>query len=284
MNKLQQVEFEILKEFICICNELGLTYYLVCGSALGAAKYNGFIPWDDDIDVALPREEYDIFCHKAQSMLPDHLFLQNYTTDKSYPLIFSKIRHSGTTFVEKPYSKTNMNHGIYIDVFPLDGYPVDVKLQKKLEREKHRYNVARLCCLSIPRTWKTVLLVTFQKLCGIHKKPEKIVRRLEKYITRFPTDSSEVWCNHGNWQGRLEYASRDQYGNGVWTEFEGLRVRIPEKIDEYLTQKYGDWKSDPPQSEMIGHHYYHICDTKRSYIEYIEKINSYRVKFKNIIE
>lgn len=283
MTKLQQIEFNILKEFVRICDELNLTYYVVCGSALGAVKYGGFIPWDDDVDVALPRDDYETFCQKAQGMLPNHLFLQNSETDKYYPLIFSKIRHSGTTFVEKPYYKTNMNHGIYIDVFPIDGYPEDVRLQKKIEKEKHRYNLAKLCCLNVPHTWKTALLVTFQRIVGIHKKPEKIVSRLEKYITKYSTNSSEKWCNHGNWQGVLEYASREQYGVGAWSEFEGLRVRIPERINEYLTQKYGDWKSDPPHTEMIGHHYYYICDTQKSYIEYIEKMDSYKVKFKNII-
>jgi lipopolysaccharide cholinephosphotransferase len=72
MNKLQSLEFDMLKEFVRICDDLGLKYYLVCGSALGAAKYGGFIPWDDDVDEALPRPDYEIFCEKAQSMLPDH--------------------------------------------------------------------------------------------------------------------------------------------------------------------------------------------------------------------
>lgn len=280
MTDLQRIEFKMLKEFVRICDELELTYFLVCGSALGAAKYKGFIPWDDDVDVALPRADYEIFCKKAQEMLPEHLFLQNSDTDKYYPLIFSKIRNNGTTFVEKPYAKTNINHGIYIDVFPLDGYPEDVKLQEKVEKEKHRYNMTRLCCLNVPRTWKTALLVAWQKLCRVHRNPAKFVARLEKCITKYTTDNSAMWCNHGNWQGTREYAPREQYGNGIWAEFEGLRVRIPEKIDEYLTQKYGDWRSDPPKSEMVGHHYHYICDTERSYQEYVLKSSKRKIQFK----
>ena len=117
MTALQKIEFEMLKEFVRICDELNLRYYLVCGSALGAAKYGGFIPWDDDVDVALPRPDYDVFCQRAQDMLPKHLFLQNHKTDPNYPMIFSKIRHSGTTYVEKSLAKLNMNHGIYTDIF-----------------------------------------------------------------------------------------------------------------------------------------------------------------------
>ena len=281
MTDLQRTEFEILQEFVRICDELDLTYFLVCGSALGAAKYKGFIPWDDDIDAALPREDYEIFCQKAQDMLPEHLFLQNSSTDKQFPLIFSKIRHSGTTFIEKSYANTNINHGIYIDVFPLDGYPESVRLKKKLEKEKRRYELTRLCCFDIPLTWKTRLLVAAQKVCGIHKNPQKFVSRLQKHISQYPTKTSKTWCNHGNWQGKLEYADREQYGNGVWTEFEGLRVRIPEKFDEYLSQKYGDWRSAPPESDMIGHHYHYICDTHRPYTDFITEISDYKIKIKS---
>ncbi len=280
MTDLQRTEFEILKEFVRICDELDLTYFLVCGSALGAAKYEGFIPWDDDIDVALPRADYEIFCEKAQKLLPDHLFLQNHRTDEYYHLIFSKIRNSRTTFVEKSYSKLNINHGVYIDVFPLDGYPEDVKLQECVEKEKRRYDKMRLCCLNIPLSFKVRILVFLEKMCGIHRNPSKFVNRLENYIKQYSIDKSLVWCNHGNWQGKLEYAPREQYGEGVFTQFEGLRVRIPEKIDEYLTQKYGDWRADPPISEKEGHHYYYICDTEHSYKEYIKKNTKRNVTFK----
>lgn len=281
MIKLQQIEFEMLREFVRICDELNLTYFLVCGSALGAVKYKGFIPWDDDLDVALPRPDYEIFCREAQKMLPKHLFLQNHCTEKYYPLIFSKIRNNNTTFIEKSYATTNIHHGIYIDVFPLDGYPEDVCLQDKLEKEKRRYNLTRLCCLDVPRTWKTRLLVICQKLFGVHRKPAKFVSRLEKYIAQYPTKNATIWCNHGNWQGKLEYAAREQYGNGIWAEFEGLHVRIPEKYDEYLTQKYGDWRADLPESEKVGHHYHYICDTERSYKNFTKEISKRKIKIKN---
>lgn len=265
MNRLQKTEFDILREFVRVCDELGLTYYLVCGTALGAAKYQGFIPWDDDVDVALPREDYAIFCEKAQALLPEHLFLQNVHTDPQYPLIFSKLRDCTTTYVEKAYAKTDMNHGVYIDVFPLDGYPCEAASQKRIEKEKHRYALMRLCCLDVPLTWKTRLLVAVQKLCGVHRRPARLVARVERFMASCPTAQSAVWCNHGNWQGRLEYAPREQYGDGAWATFEGLRVRIPEQIDDYLTQKYGDWRADPPVDEQVGHHYYTVLDLDKPY-------------------
>lgn len=282
MNDLQKVEFNMLKEFIRICDELNIKYYLVCGSALGAAKYSGFIPWDDDMDVALPRKDYEIFCDKAQEMLPKNLFLQNYHTDKNYPLIFSKIRNSDTTYIENSYSDLNINHGVYIDVFPLDGYPEKTDEIQWVEKEKRRYLFSRLCCLNVKRTFKTRLLVILEKLFLLHKNPAKFINRLEKVITSYSTDNSELWCNHGNWQGKLEYAPREQYGEGIIVKFEGIDVRIPELYDEYLTQKYGDWRADLPDEEKVGHHYYQIMDLSRPYTDYIGTVtnNGTRIKLR----
>lgn len=133
MNELQQAEFALLKAFDQVCAKLGLKYFLVCGSALGAAKYRGFIPWDDDIDVALYREDYEIFCAHAAALLPEHLFVQNYRTDPAFPAIYSKLRDSNTTYIEKSARHLPIHHGIFIDVFPLDGYPDGRLARRRLE-------------------------------------------------------------------------------------------------------------------------------------------------------
>lgn len=86
MTPLQEKELALLKEFIAICDRLQLRYYLVCGSALGAVKYQGFIPWDDDVDVALPRKEYEIFLAEAPSMLPPQFFCRIIAATRRFPL------------------------------------------------------------------------------------------------------------------------------------------------------------------------------------------------------
>ena len=123
MHSLQQVELKMLQMVDDICRELHIKYYLVCGSALGAVKYSGFIPWDDDLDIGLLRPDYEIFVREAKRLLPDNYFLQNYRTDPAFPQVFSKIRDSRTTFIEKSAAGLAIHHGVYIDVFPLDGYP-----------------------------------------------------------------------------------------------------------------------------------------------------------------
>ena len=269
MNELQKVEFALLKEFVRICDLLHLTYYLVCGTALGAAKYNGFIPWDDDIDVALPRPDYEVFCQKAQDFLPEHICLQNYRTQSAYPRIYSKLRDSTTTYIEKTVAHIPMNHGIFIDVFPLDGYPIQPKEAKRLEKYKRKQKLKIECVFDVDYGWLRNMFFRLERMVGYHKRTAALLENLSNRLSQYPTSTSSVWCNHGNWQGKLEYAPREQYGEGAWATFEGLKVRIPERYDEYLTQKYGDWRADLPPEQQVGHHYYTVMDTKKPYTEYV---------------
>lgn len=273
MNDLQKTEFEILKHAIRVCNELNLTYYLVCGSALGAVKYQGFIPWDDDVDIALPRSDYEIFCKQAQQLLPEYLFLQNWKTEKRFPAIFSKIRDSRTTYVEKSMAHLPIHHGVYIDVFPIDGYPNTPEKQKCIERVKKVFTLLTRGCFVLERSWKEKLFFIAERMLFLHKYPAVYARAFERIIAAYPTEQSAVWCNHGNWQGKLEYAPAWHYGEGQWANFEGLQVRIPQNYDEYLTQKYGNWRDDLPPEQKKGHHYYTVCDCNRPYTQYVKLLS-----------
>ena len=121
MNALQKRVLELFQAFLQVCQQLDLSYFLVCGSALGAVKYQGFIPWDDDMDLAMLRPDYEVFLAKAQPLLPRHIFLQNYKTDPAFPAIYSKLRLSGTVFLEESAQHLPIHHGIFLDLFPLDG-------------------------------------------------------------------------------------------------------------------------------------------------------------------
>ena len=143
LENLKRAELEIFKHFVLCCEKLGVTYFLMDGSLLGAVRHKGFIPWDDDIDVGMMRKDYEILIAKAQTLLPEYLFLQTYKTDKGVMNNFAKIRDSRTTFIETSQKEQQINHGVYIDIFPLDGFPEDLKDQTVFERRnkllrKHR--------------------------------------------------------------------------------------------------------------------------------------------------
>lgn len=281
MTDLQRIEFEILQAVDKVCEQLHIKYYLVCGSALGAVKYDGFIPWDDDLDIGLLRPDYEVFIREAATILPNEYFLQNYRTDPAFPQVFSKVRDSRTTFVEKSAAKLPIHHGVYIDVFPLDGYPHSSGAMRHLETWKKIYNLESACAFQLPCRRRTKIFFGVERLLGLHKRTHQIMEKYDRLISSFSVDGSSVICNHGNWQGKLEYAPQEQYGDGVWATFEGLKVRIPAQYDAYLMQKYGDWRADLPDEQKVGHHYAAVIDLNRPYTDYIEKLSNGAIKLKS---
>ncbi len=273
MTELQKKEFELLKLFTDICEKIDVKYYLVCGSALGAVKYGGFIPWDDDVDVALFRDDYQRFLEEAPKLLPSNIFLQTYLTDSIYPNIYAKLRNSDTAYIESSSADLNINHGVYIDIFPLDGYPKNKLSANILEIRKKLCKLKQICVYKGDYSLKVRVIREFFRICGVHKRTADIAKRYERIISKYKTQDSEIICNHGNWQGKLEYAPRKQYGQGVLVSFEGIDVRVPELYDEYLTQKYGDWRAELPLDKQVGHHYYDIMDLNRSYTEFIANVS-----------
>ena len=270
MNDLQKVELELFKVFKETCEKLNLNYFLVCGSCLGAARHGGFIPWDDDMDVGMYREDYDKFMENAPALLPEGIFLQNYKSDPKFPQVFAKLRNSNTTYIEQSSSHLEVNHGIYIDIFPLDGYPEDPLEQKKLVRLKKLYLRQLSCACKLPPTLKGKISVSAFRLLGCHKRTAKIARKYEALISKYSFKNSKIICNHGTWYGSRDFISAEFYGKGADIIYEGVTARVPQKYDEYLTALYGDWRTPPPPEKQKGHHYYEICDTKKPYTEYIK--------------
>ena len=278
MNSLQQAEYELLQKAVQICEKNQITYYLVCGSALGAIKYNGFIPWDDDIDIALCRKDYNRFIQIAEQEMDTDVFVQNHNSCKEIPFIYTKLRNQKTTFIEKTVSKMDISHGVYIDVFPLDGYP-DNKIKAFIFEFKKKI-VWRLLSLLYYRNSTYKNIVTAPISFMVKPFRVKLVNYYEKIISAYPCEKSKLWCNFGNSPSKSEYADKSQYGKGGVAVFEGMNAYVPEKFDEYLTQKYGDWRTDLPEEEQIGHHYADIVDIERPYTDYIIKLSNGKIRLK----
>ena len=267
MTDLQKVEFEILKSFIDVCEQLNLKYYLICGSALGAVKYNGFIPWDDDIDVALPRQYYNILMEEGQKYLPSQYFLQNYKNAKGLALISAKIKDSRTTYIEKDHCHLKkINHGVFIDVIPLDYYPED---DSEFLRKFNRFNRCRRIHLKSPESYKNKIKNFMKPFFNINRH----YQRFEEYLSRENHREYPYYCNLLNAKNNNRYLPVEFYGDGICAKFEGIDVIIPEKYDEYLTAYYGDWRADLPKEQQVGHHYYEILDLNRPYTDYIGRVS-----------
>lgn len=273
MNDLQKVELELLKVFIDVCNKLNLNYFLVCGSCLGAARHGGFIPWDDDMDVGMYREDYNKFMEQAPALLPEGIFLQNYKSDPAFPYVFAKLRNSNTTFIQTILEDLDMNHGIYIDIFPLDGCPTKKWDLKKMVFKKMHYLRQLQAAFKMPAELplRGKISVAFFKGLGCHRRTVKILSKYEKLISKNPVSDASIICNHGTWYGSRDFISAEYYGKGTDVLFEGITVCVPEKYDEYLTALYGDWRTPPPVEKQIGYHFYKICDTEKPYTYYTKQ-------------
>lgn len=273
MNDVQKKVLEILKILIHICEKWDIKYYLVCGSALGAVKYQGFVPWDDDIDVAMLRDDYERFLEVAPEELPEWCFLQTYRSDPAYPRTSAKLRNTNTSFIEKGIEHLPINHGIYLDVFPLDGYPEN-KWKRIIFEIRKKSCLWKICC-AMPESPSIRVRIRNQifRFLGYHKRTAHNVKKLEKLYAQYTPETSEIWCNHGNAISRKEYAPRWHYGEGSWATFEGLKILIPEQYDAYLTQKYGDWRADLPPEKQRSHHKSIAVDAEKSYTHYVNSVS-----------
>lgn len=264
LEKLKKIELDILRQFIEICEKLNLKWFILYGSCLGAVRHHGFIPWDDDIDVGLMRDDYELFLEKAPLLLPENYFLQNAETDPDYSMNYAKIRCSDTTFIEKTVKDFNINHGIYIDIFPITEYQpskiFDIKAKFYSICISQAYNFEDNG--SLPRKAIKGVLRSFIKDYHVARdKKEQLFRNAEKKGTGIVS----TFC------GNCENMPKEIFDTVEKMPFENLEVNVPGKWDEYLTLLYGDYMTLPPEEKRVTHHYTEIIDPEKSYKEYIKE-------------
>lgn len=273
LKRLQQCELNMFKEFIEICEKHHLKYFLLGGTLLGAVRHKGFIPWDDDIDVGMPREDYEKFLTLAQRHLSEHYFLQTFVTDPDFPLNFAKIRDNRTTFIENSVKNIKMNHGIYIDVFPLDYYPDDKLRQAQFDLANRMLTMRILKVFSLPievtgGRFKVMMRNIVSMILNIaYPTVRSAVEKRDKLIKR--NGISSLLANFSGAWGKKEICPSEWFGEGSTHEFEGLQVKGPLRYHEYLERLYGDYMQPPPPEKRRGHHYADVIDCDAPYTFYL---------------
>lgn len=264
---LRKVQLEMFKSFVSICEKYHLRYYAAEGTVLGAIRHQGYIPWDDDIDVCMPRKDYDIFLSVAQKELPEEYFLQTYMTDPDFRETLAKIRNSNTTFLETYGQKININHGAWIDIFPVDGIP---NSNCKVNRLLFFRKLVRgyLGKDYYPRTFARRVAARVCQVLLLAKNTQKLLIRLEKKYKKYPFDECERTISYGAAYEKKEIHKRETYGEGKIVKFENTTIRVPIDADTYLRETYGDYMKLPPKEQQVGRHNCSICDLHKSYKEY----------------
>lgn len=252
--KLQHVQMEIMDEVHRVCCENNIEYYIIGGTALGAARHGGYIPWDLDIDIAMSRANYERFAEICQTALSERYVYHDYknTPNFTHPHALVCIKN---TFLSTRFDYLNPkeeNLGIYLDVFPLDTAPEDSNLQNKqvkaIERIKklkyfrrgyvHRKNFA----VKAIRKGLSALMF-FYSIDRLNADFEKVCRKYEG------TDSS-LWCSmSSHYRYSKQCMPAEVYGTPQLVKFEDRMYYAPEKLDEYLTRIYNDYMKLPPENE-----------------------------------
>lgn len=257
LREAQLMQLQVMKIIHNICVQNNLKYFLICGSCLGAVRHGGFIPWDDDIDIGMLREDYDKFCkHFNEWFDTNKYFLQNIHTDSNIHFALSRVCIKGTVYENKRVEGKDICENAYIDVFPIDNVPDDVK-----SRKKHAKALLWLKYIVCSRTmnfekFSSKLFFGFLRIIS-YTRPLKYWQTLreqtfKKYSNTKTTCVSSLASKYGYWKQTI---NRESYGNPVLHTFEDTEFYVPEKYTEYLTHLFGSrYMELPPEEKRVKPH------------------------------
>ena len=261
MDLLHQVDLDIVKAVVSICDKYGLTYYMLGGTMLGAVRHKGFIPWDDDVDLGFPRKDYELFLEIASKELPNHLKVVNYKTDPEYHYYITRILDTKTRVEEERIGNDNRYTNASIDIFPIDGTPNNKILRIiYLFRVLYHRALMSLCYKdSIDRkrsrgSAEKVLLWVMERI-PIEKMttPLKQKEKIDKLLRNQKIEGAKYIGNIMGAYRTKEIVPAEFYGKGKMYPFENIELRGMELADEYLRYTYGDYMKLPPEDKRKTH-------------------------------
>lgn len=276
MNAVQKCAADILSEIQKICEEHCIPYYAIGGTCLGAVRHQGFIPWDDDIDIAIPIEYYFEFQKIAKMELPSYLELYTCDTSRHFPRIFCKVIDKRTTFIETAYIRHPDSYaGVFVDIMPMSGIPSPGYLRMVFYLKLAYYNNMNYFRRTDPdmvNKWHKkifcLVLNMFKRLIPYNRYSNKWYKLLMKHPFSEETYTGYTWTGRKNFKGLIY--SKAVFGDGILLDFEGSKIRCPQKYDEYLKQQFGDYMSFPPERERNSGHVPAVLDLNKSYRYYQE--------------
>lgn len=274
MNELQEHLLDMMKWLHTFCVENDIKYFANGGTALGAVRHNGFIPWDDDIDIMLPREDYE----KLISLLSGKI-VQKYTVEtpyspaKDYLYTYSKLYDTTTTLLEDV--SVGLCRGIYIDIFPLDGMGDSMEEVKCNFKKVDRLNMfinSRTCNWRKGRKLYKNLAIVFAKLIpDFLVDNKKLVQKFDKIAKEIPYSSSKYVVNCSGDFRFKGIIDKSILGEPVEHVFEDTKIFVPQNAVGYLEKVFGDWKRLPDEDKRCTTHANLFIDYNKSYLEKNEK-------------
>ena len=254
LKRLHEIELEILDEIVRICECNNIQYFLIGGTLLGAIRHKGFIPWDDDLDIAMPRADYDRFLEICKSELNEKYIVDHYETNKEYWLPFAKIRKKGTIYEQAILSNNpKALKGIWVDIFPLDNAKYQDSIMQKLQAaivKLLRRNIGVQHKYYRVNSWKGKIIFSLMRMFSIRTS----FNLQHKVMTWWNDKDTDYFVNLGSQYGHKKQTIRkDKYFPATKVEFEGGLYYAPNDWDYILTRIYGDYMKLPPEDKRVSH-------------------------------
>ena len=257
VRQYQMAQLRLLEYFDSVCTSMGLKYYLVFGTLLGAVRHKGFIPWDADIDVAMFREDYETLKKEFIKQPNDMLFYQHYESEKNHSSPHAVLKIKGTHVYFNKVNASNykpLYDGIYIDLFPIDNVSEDVKLQNAQVNRIAR--IRRFVSYKLAPVYSNTsafgkfvkLFISFVlKLISFHALFQKADKVMQKYDSNKNTKHVAILTDPLVFKKQL--FPRSVFGDGKFVDFEGKKFRVPVNAELFLSIRYGNYMELPPEKD-----------------------------------
>lgn len=265
MKEMQDISLEILHTIAGICEKQSLRYFLIYGTLIGAIRHQGYIPWDDDVDIMMPRPDYDRLLDYLAEHIHEYPNLKVFNHDvcKDYPYMITRIsddRYRIEMANEKPYGM-----GVFIDIYPYDGlgktreeavaYGMKGDRLSSLCYQATRDHFAMETTTSAFRKLIKFPVYAFSKLCGKDWFQDKLesLARVKRY-----DESEYVGCVVWLSGGERDIFQRAWFDESIKAPFGKYEFRVPKEYDQILRHTYGDYMQLPPEKDRVGHHNYRV--------------------------
>lgn len=229
LKQCQLVMLRMLKILDYLCNKYDIQYFLTGGSLLGAVRHQGFIPWDDDLDVGMTRENYEKFVEYAVPQLPKDIFFQNRETDPHYPyieMVEARLRDKYSSYAT---SNNKFHEGLQVDIFVYD-------------------------CSFFSNRFLIIVENIILGLLSSDRRRAQVLKWIEKYSPFSHVYASSYLQNLGMLKRLGTYKTREEISRLIRTPFEDMEVYIPTGWDKFLKRQYGNYMKLPPVEAQMGHH------------------------------
>ena len=269
MEQLHKVQLVILDKLDAVCKKYGLNYFLAFGTLIGAIRDDGFIPWDDDIDVVMLYSDYERLQKLPKSEWGKDFFLQNRDTDPEFAECYTKLRKNGSTLISEETKTKNMNQGIYISIYPLISVP-DGETAKK--RQKRRSHINMLLTENKPCDNHGVIVKGLSKLILnliSDSLKNKIIHRNMKKITAYENSGAQEVFAYAKSPSLGLTVKKEYFQHAVPHKFESRELLIPSGYHDWLTLRYGEYMELPPKEHRIPKiSDYILVDTEKPFTHY----------------